>query len=86
MSALDLESDWALIELLKARLRALELEAADIAQHAADTGPPEVADRIGHLVRDISRTQAIPDVMASRTPTLPSFCTAYPPNPKQTKG
>ena len=38
----------------------------DIAQQAADTGTPEVADRLGQILCDISRIQAIPDVMASR--------------------
>jgi hypothetical protein len=86
MRMLDLESDLALIELLKARLCALEFEAADIQQHAIDVGAPEVADRLSHLVRDIFRTQAIPDMMASRAPTLPRFCNAYPPKPNPTKG
>jgi hypothetical protein len=63
---LDLESDPALIELLKSRLRGLEFEVIDIAQQAADTGTPEVADRLGQILCDISRIQAIPDVMASR--------------------
>jgi hypothetical protein len=63
---LDLESDPALTELLKVRLRALEFEVVDIAQHAADTGTPEVADRLGQVIRDIFWIQAIPDVMASR--------------------
>jgi hypothetical protein len=80
MRMLDLESDLALIELLAARLRALEVEAADIAQHATDIGAPEVSDRLGQLVRDIFRIQAIPDVMASRAPALPRFCTASPRN------
>jgi hypothetical protein len=63
---LDLESDPALIELLKAWLRGLEFEVVDIAQQAADAGTPEVADRLGQIICDIFRIQAIPDVMASR--------------------
>ena len=60
MKMLDLESDLALIELLAARLRALEYEDIDIAQHATDTGNPEVADRLNQLIRDIYRIQASP--------------------------
>ena len=54
-----LDLDPALIELLKARLRGLEIEVVDIAQQAADTGTPEVADRLG-LVCDISRIRRSP--------------------------
>ncbi len=66
MVMLDLELTPALVELLKTRLRALEFDVVDIAQHATDVGSPEVADRLGQLIRDIFILQAIPEVLASR--------------------
>jgi hypothetical protein len=50
---LDLESDTALIERLTAKLRRLEHEIVDVAQHTSDVGHPEVADRLDQLIRMI---------------------------------
>ena len=66
MKSLDLETDRALIELLEARLRALEFGIVDIAQHATATGSPELADRLNSIIRDIFEIQGIPEVLASR--------------------
>jgi len=63
---LDLESTPALIELLTSTLRRLEHEVVDVAQHAFDTGHPEVADRLDQLTRVISAAQAIPEALAVR--------------------
>ena len=66
MRMLNLESDPALIELLRVRLRALEFDVANIAHHAADTGAHEIADKLSQVLLDIFRIQAIPDALASR--------------------
>lgn len=63
---LALESDPALIELLKVRLRALEFDVANVAHHADATGIYAVADKLSQILRDIFRIQAIPDALASR--------------------
>jgi hypothetical protein len=63
---LELEDNARLIELLAATLRRLEHEVVDVAQHAADLGSPEVADRLDQLTRVISAAQAIPEALAAR--------------------
>jgi hypothetical protein len=61
-----LSQNAALIELLAATLRRLEHEVVDVAQHAADCGSPEVADRLDQLTKTIDAARAIPEALAAR--------------------